>query len=241
MRHGEWKWRSWMPLSHQGPELCWDPYIILLYKEETFSTSLLHFIDFWRLDCPLCANIYAIWMNKISALRNSQSHWLIISKVVTYKLWGRWTEFCFACTRQLFLLLVEHFIFWVSLVSVLLSTRIENVLVLWETQLPLLSWKKCPNSVDYFMKRHGWIWEMITEVLCSCYQIQTQAVVRHPQSNRTSLSVDKKANSYLGLKNQVFLFGFDIFENIHKCIYWDIFMLCSSFPVILLEDKLKIN
>ena len=159
-----------MPSSHQGSELCWHTYIILLYKEEIFATSLLHFIDFWRLECPLCTSIYAMWMNKIPALRNSQFHWLIIFKVVkSHMFWGRWTEFCFTCTRQLFLLLVEHFMFRVSLVSVLLFTRrIENVLVLWETQLTLLSWEKYLNSVDYFMKRQGWIWEMIIEVLCAC-------------------------------------------------------------------------
>lgn len=184
---------SWTPSSHQGSELCWDTYIILLYKEETFSTSLLHFIDFWRWECLLCANIYAIWMNKIPALRNSQFHWLISFLKYSNHIYvlRKVDRILFCMHKQLFLLLVEHFMIRVSLVSVLLFTRrIENILVLWETQLPLLSWEKCPNSVDYFMKRHSWIWKMIIEVLCVCSQIQAQAVLRHPQSNRTSLSVD---------------------------------------------------
>lgn len=75
-------------------------------------------------------------MNKILALRSSEFHWIIIFKVATSMFWARWIELWFACSGQLFLSLVEDFIFRASLISfVLFTRRTKNVLILWNTAI----------------------------------------------------------------------------------------------------------
>lgn len=145
------------------PQVCWSTYIILLCKEYTFTngpdffTILLYWFnkDQSALSVPM---FFASWMNNVLTLKELTvplSHYLQSSHIFVLRKVGR----ILSCLPKTAISFTGGALYFQGKPNTYcdFTRRTKYILILWKTQLPLLSWEKCPIFVIHFVERHGWI------------------------------------------------------------------------------------